>query len=99
MRHNNPIFGPNTRTIEFVPKGRVKLFTRMEEDVNDDGLPLATRLFDDQGRQTVGTAVTKHHQQAGVPVVDAMEAVSETPAGQVISRTTCANVQVQSGGE
>lgn len=94
LRHNNPIFGPRTRTVEFVPRGRSNLFARMEEDVNGDGLPLATRLFDDHGKQTVAVTVTKHRKVNSIPVVEAMEAVSQTTAGEVVSRTTCVNQQI-----
>ncbi|MEK7767589.1 MAG: hypothetical protein AAB368_15270 [bacterium] len=95
LRQNNPIFGPKTRTMEFVPKGQAKLFARMEEDVNSDGLPLATRLFDDGGKQIVAVNVTKHHIASGIPVVDVMESRSETPVGVVMSRTVCSHLQVE----
>jgi hypothetical protein len=95
LRHNNPIFGPKTRTLEFIPKGQAKLFARMEEDVDDDGLPLATRLFDDAGTQTVQIKVKQHRKVKNFPVVDLMEADSDTPAGHVHTRTACSNVEVE----
>lgn len=95
MRKNNPIFGPKTTTLEFIPKGQAKLFARMEEDDDEDGLPLATRLFDDKGKQTVAISVTKHHKVKTFPVVDEMVSDSDTPAGKIKTHTTCVNVQVE----
>ncbi len=95
VRHNNPIFGPRTRTIEFIPKGKAKMFSRMEEDVNDDGLPLETRLYDDHGKQTVKVRVKRHHKEKGVPVVDEMESVATTPAGEVRTETESSQTSVE----
>ena len=92
LRHNNPIFGPKTRTLSSVPKGRSKLYARMEEDIDPDGLPLETRIYDDSGKQTVKVKVKKHHKVKGVPVVDEMESVAETPAGTVASETSCLQI-------
>jgi len=95
LRHNNPIFGPKTMTLEFKPKGKAKMFHRMEEDVDVDGFPLATRLFDAKGKKTVEINVKKHRKIDGVPVMMEMEAVSWTPAGEIVSRTVCSNVQLE----
>jgi len=92
LRHNNPIFGPKTKTVEYIPQGKAKMFARMEEDVDDDGLPLETRLYDDRGNKTVHIKVKKHHKVKGIPVVDEMDAVSQTPAGEVTSETSCTQV-------
>lgn len=89
VRRNNPIFGPKTKTVEYKPKGKAKMFARMEEDVNGDGLPLETRLYDDSGKQTVKIKVKKHHKVKGVPVVDQMESSAETPAGEVVAEVSC----------
>ena len=95
LRHNNPIFGPRTRTVEYIPKGQAKLFARMEEDMNDDGLPLETRIFDDKGKNTVKITVKKHRKIKGIPVVDEMDAESDTPAGIITSTTRNENVEVE----
>ena len=94
LRHNNPIFGPKTKTLEFKPKGKAKMFRRMEEDVNADGFPLVTRLFDGKGKKTVEIKVKKHRKIDRVPVMEVMEAVSWTPAGEVVSRTVCSNIEL-----
>ncbi|MEK7766899.1 MAG: hypothetical protein AAB368_11735, partial [bacterium] len=100
LRHNAPLFTPRTTTVEFVPNGASKLMPRREEDLDGDGFPLATRLFDEAGKETVAIRVTKHRKVSGVPVMEATETVSRTPAGKVTSRTTCANIQVEcEGGE
>ena len=93
-RKNNPIFGPRIRTVEYKPRGKSKMFQRMEEDVNDDGLPLETRIYGDSGNKTVTIKVKKHHKVRGIPVVDEMESYSDTPAGIVTSETSCTNIQV-----
>ena len=102
-RKNNPIFGPRTRTLEFIAKGNKKsvMLRRWEEDINDDGLPLETRIFDDNGNQTVKVKVKKHHKEKGVPVVDEMEATSQTPAGEVQTETTSTGILIETemGGE
>ena len=94
LRHNNPVFGPRTVTVEFVPHNVTKVFSRMEEDLDDDGLPLATRIFGASGTEVTHINVLKHHRASGVPVVDEMEGVSQTPAGEVHSRTTCSGLEV-----
>ena len=38
--------------------------------------------------------VKKHHKVKGVPVVDEMDATSQTPAGEVTSETSCSNLDV-----
>jgi len=98
-RKSNPIFGPRTRTLEFIPKGKARMFHRMEEDVNDDGLPLETRIYDDKWNNTV--KVKKHHKVKGVPVVDEMESSSETPAGEVLAETVSTGIliETETGGE
>jgi len=96
LRRNNQIFGPRTRTLEFVPKGKAKMFARMEEDVNSDGLPLETRLYDDSGSETVRVKVKKHHKVHGVPIVDEAESVCRTPAGEVRGATTCSGIAIVS---
>ena len=95
LRHNNPMFGPVTRTVEYRPKGQQKLFASMEEDVDGNALPLATRLYDDAGAETVRMKVTKHRMASGIPVLEAMEMVSRTPAGEIVGRMTCSNVIVE----
>jgi hypothetical protein len=95
LRHNSSIFGPRTRTVESIPKGRARLYARMEEDINDDGLPLETRIYDDSGKQTVKVRVRKHHRVKGVPVVDEMESEAETPAGMVTSETSCSQASLE----
>lgn len=95
LRHDNPIFGPKTRTVEFVPKEKTKTFARMEEDLNDDGLALETRIFDASGGQSTRIKVKKHHKASGIPVVDEMDAETTTPAGTVRSRTQCGSVEVE----
>jgi len=95
VRKNNPIFGTRTLTLEFKPRGKAVFFHRMEEDINNDGLPLETRLYDDNGTQTVKAKVRKHHKEKGVPVVDEMEAVSQTPAGEVESETVNTNITIE----
>ena len=94
IRRNNPIFGPRTKTVEYIPKGKAKMFARMEEDINDDGLPIETRLYDESGKQTVKVKVNKQHKINGVSVVDEMESTGETPAGQVVTETDASNVEV-----
>ena len=98
LRHNNPIFGPRTRTLVFIPRGRAKMFARMEEDVNDDGLPLETRIFDDQGRNTVHVKVRRHRKVNDVPVVEEMESTGQTLVGEVISETECRNIELEITG-
>jgi hypothetical protein len=95
IRRNNRIFGPDTVTLEHVPQGKSKAWHRLEEDVNADGLALETRLFDAHGKQTVKIKVKKRRKIDGVPVVEALESVAETPAGAVVSRTTCTNLHVE----
>jgi hypothetical protein len=94
LRHNKSIFGPRTRTVEFVPRGKARLFARMEEDINDDGLPLETRIYDDSGKQAVCASVKKHHRINGVPVVDAMESVAETPGGRTTNTTVITEIVI-----
>ena len=98
-RHNNPIFGPRTRTLEFVPKGKANLFMRMEEDIDNNGLPINTRVFDASNRETVRVSVKRHHKSDGVPVVDEMESVSQTPLGEVKSRSICNASILETGGD
>ena len=81
--------------MEYIPKGKAKLFARMEEDINDDGLPLETRLYDDSGKQTVKVKVKKHRTVKGVSVVDFMESVGETPSGQILTETITSGVEVE----
>jgi hypothetical protein len=50
LRHNRPLLGPSTRTVESIPKGKAILYARLEEDVDSDGLPLETRIYDDSAR-------------------------------------------------
>ena len=95
LRHNSSIFGPRTRTVESIPKGKAKLYARLEEDVDSDGLPLETRIYDDSGKQTVKVKVTKHHKVKGLPVVDEMESVAETPAGTVTGETSFSQISLE----
>ena len=89
-------WGPNTVTLESVPTSRQRLFERMEEDIGDDGLGLvlATRLYEGAGQVTINTRVTRHRRVNGLSVAEEMEAVTQTPLGNVVSRTTCSNIQV-----
>lgn len=99
-RTNRPLFGPKTKTLESIPKEKHGFFARMEEDIAEDGLPLATRLYDDKDRETVLVTVTQHSRRSGVPVMEASAAVSQTPAGEMSIRTTCAQIQIETeGGE
>ena len=93
-RRNNPIFGPRTRTLTYIPKGQAKLFSWMEEDIDDDGMAVATRMFGPDGRQAVELKVKQHHKHNGVSIMEEMEAASETELGHVLSRTTCSGIQV-----
>jgi len=97
VRKKNPIFGPRIRTLSYAPsaKAKVKLYGRMEEDISDDGLPLETRIYDASGKQTVVVKVKKHHKIKGVSVVDEMESIAETPAGVIVSQTTCSSLDVE----
>ena len=95
LRHNSSIFGPRTRTVESIPKGKARLYARMEEDIDSDGLPLETRIYDDSGKQTVKVKVTKHHKVNGMPVVDEMDSTAETPAGIVTSETLCSQISLE----
>jgi len=100
IRRRSPLFGPRIRTVEYLPQGKARAFARSEEDVDDDGLPVETRLYDDSGAETVRVHVKRHHKVSGVPVVDEMESVSRTPAGEVVSRTVCSGILVDTkGGE
>jgi len=94
LRHNRPLFGPSTRTVESIPKGKAKLYARLEEDVDPSGLALETRIYDDSGRQTVKVKVKKHHKVNGVPVVDEMESVAVTPAGEILTEATCSQIVI-----
>ncbi len=95
LRRNNPIFGPKTVTLESIPNGRERFFSKMEEDTRADGLVLATRFFNERGQETSRLRVTRSRTVNGIPVMEGMEAVSVTPAGDVVSRTTCTNVLVE----
>ena len=92
----SPISQLKTVTMEFIPSQKTKVFARMEEDIDGDGLPLATRMYDASGSEATHINVTKHHKASGIPVVDEMDAVSQTPAGEVHSRTACTNSEVES---
>ena len=95
LRKNRPWLGPSTTTVEFVPRGKTLLIGRREEDINADGLPLETRIFDEHGKPSVTITVKKLRKIIGIPVVDEMESVSETAAGQVRSRTEVRDVVVE----
>jgi hypothetical protein len=95
LRHNRPLFGPSTRTVESIPEGKAKLYARLEEDIDSDGLPLETRIYDDSGKQTVKVQVKKHHKVNGVPVVDEMDSEAETPAGTIHAETTATNAVLE----
>lgn len=96
LRHNNPFFGPKTKTLELKPKGKFKLFHRMEEDVNADGLSLATRIFNETGARIVTIKVTKHRKVNGIPVVEAMETISNNKLnGQIRLVTTMTKIKVK----
>ena len=98
VRHNSPFFGPRTHTLEYVAKGIVRVFSRMQEDISEGGLPLATRLYDDTGKQTLSAKVTKHHGQDGIPVVDEMESAVQTAGGSMQTRIRCVNVSLAVDG-
>lgn len=96
LRHNNPFFGPKTKTLELKPKGKFKLFHRLEEDVNADGLPLATRIFNETGARLVTIKVTKHRKVNGIPVVEAMETISNNKLNrQVRLVTTITKIKIK----
>jgi len=95
VRHNMPISGPETTTLEYVPLGKALGIHRMEEDVNVDGLPLVTRFFDDTGKQIIAIKFTKQRRIDGVLVVEAMETVKQTPAGEEVIRTSFLNLHVE----
>ncbi len=97
VRRNKPIFGPRTKTLEFKPKGQARMFERMEEDVNSDGLALATRLYDSAGKKTLEVQVKRHGRYEGVPIAEVMESVSDTAAGEVVSTTTCSVANLEEG--
>jgi hypothetical protein len=88
LRRNSPWFGTQTRTVEYHSKAKVRLFARMQEDLDEEGLSLETRIYDESGQQTVTVKVKRCHQIQGVPVVDEMESVARTPSGEVHSTTT-----------
>ncbi len=71
------------------------MFERMEEDVNSDGLALATRLYDSAGKKTLEVQVKRHGRYSGVPIAEVMESVSDTPAGEVVSGTILSNLHVE----
>lgn len=95
LRENKPASGPETTTLEFVPRGAAVGFHRMEEDVNADGIPLETRLFDGAGREIATTKVDTHRKIAGVPVVTDARTVKQTPAGQIVSTLSFLNPSVE----
>jgi hypothetical protein len=97
LRHNNPIFGPRTRTVEFRPKGSSKLYARMEEDVDGNGLPLETRLYDDAGKQTLVVQVKRHHKDHDIPVLDEVYTEAEGPAGIVRTSIVSSGAAVEIG--
>jgi len=99
LRHNNPVFGPKTVTLEYFPRGKAKAFHRMEEDVNADGLPLVTRTYDETGKRSVEVKVKKHRKVKNIPVVDEMESTSDTPVGRVVSRTSSSGIVVDIEGD
>lgn len=98
LRHNRPWFGEPTATLEYVPRESKAPFARREEDVNEDGLPVETRIVDEQGRTSASVKITRHTKLNGVPVMEVMEAVTQTPAGEVVSRTSCSRIQVDLEG-
>ena len=95
VQHNNSIFGPKTRTISLTPKGKTFLFSRMEEDVDEAGISLASRVFDNSGKKTVSTKVMKHHMIYGFPVADEIQTTSQTPAGETVITIYCRGVEVE----
>jgi len=67
----------------------------MEEDVDDDGLVLNTRIFDKKGKKTMDIKVKKHKKIKGIPIPEYMETVGYSPAGEVFSATTCTGIEVE----
>ncbi|MEK6822386.1 MAG: hypothetical protein AABY13_01045, partial [Nanoarchaeota archaeon] len=94
-RHNRPWFGPKTTTLEMVPQGQLKVFAKLEEDVAEDGLALATRLYDDHGQETMTMKVTKRRTINQVPLGEEVEIVSIGPRGQAKTIMSLRNVQVE----
>ncbi len=94
LRRNNPFFGAGTRTLEVVPRGKAKVFQRMEEDVNDAGLPMVTRIYDEKEKVTVSLSVKKHRVIKGVSVAEEIESLSVTPGGEIVSATICSNIEL-----
>jgi hypothetical protein len=92
LRKNGRLWGPKTTTVEFRPKGIEKLFERMQEDVAENGLPLATRLYDRTGREIANITVGRHRVVAGIPVVEVMDTVISSEAGEIVTRTECSNI-------
>jgi len=95
LRHNNPLFGPKTRTISMTPKGKAILFSRMEEDIDGDGLALATRIYDGTGEKSVTIKALNHRSLNGFPVADVMQATSQTPAGETTTTISCRGVEIE----
>jgi len=93
-KRNNPVFGPRIRTIEYVSRASNSLFGRMEEDVDDTGFALTTRLYGKDGAMHTCTSIKRHHVINGFPVIDEMVSSTETAVGRINTKTTCSNQSV-----
>lgn len=94
VRHNNPIFGPRTVTLRYASKPDAGFFHVMEEDINDDGLVVETRTYNRNGVEIRRTRVKKHRKIKGVPFAEDVETATQTEMGEVLTRTTWTDVQI-----
>jgi hypothetical protein len=94
VRRNRPLLDPRTTTIESVPKGKVRLWPRLEEDIDDSGFTRGTRIYDGSGKIAVEIKVKKHRKIKGVSLPEETETVADTPAGRLITRTRCSEISV-----
>jgi len=90
-------FWGNRKGLEFVPKGRAKLYARRVESVDaDTGQAMDTELYDDSGKKTLHIKINKMGKHNGVFIAEDMD--SEAPdvpgVGRVIRKTKVEKIEV-----
>ncbi len=98
LRRNRPWLKPHTTTLEYIPLTRTPQFSRMEEDIDGDGLGLRTRLYDPDGRKKLETVVTRKRLVNGMPFAEVTETTINTSTGDILHRSTLHNIVLERTG-
>jgi outer membrane lipoprotein-sorting protein len=97
-RKDKDSFFGGKKGLEFIPKGKAKMYARKVEAVDSDtGIAVETDLYDEKDKHTLHLKINRLGKHNGVAVAEDMESIafSITGMGDVIRKTKAENIVVE----